>query len=150
MQLLAVALGEPNHAEHFCGQLAPSLPCLTSISNDPYYEWGLTQYTAKDFLVQGLKLASATKKAKSKGTRRARRPATLPWHRAFIVDTGVSSVAPTMARWPAMIRRLTICWRRPKSQTATVGLDQNGLRCGRHPDRHQNETHPPFHSYLTM
>ncbi|MBK8025459.1 MAG: hypothetical protein IPK19_29710 [Chloroflexi bacterium] len=62
---------------------------MTSTSNDPYYEWGLYQYTAKDFLVQGLKLASATKKAKSEGHSQGKATGDIAMGTgAFIVDTG--------------------------------------------------------------
>jgi peroxiredoxin len=67
LQVVSVALGEPKHAERYCGELAPSQTCLASTTNDPYYTWGLYQYTAKDMIVNGIKLLSATQKAKSAG-----------------------------------------------------------------------------------
>ena len=54
LQLLAVGLGEPKHAARYCGKLAPSQTCFAATANDPYYEWGLYQYTAKDMRLENL------------------------------------------------------------------------------------------------
>lgn len=67
LQLLAVGLGEAKHAERYCGKLAPSQTCFASTTNDPYHEWGVYQFTAKDMLVNGLKLVAATQKARANG-----------------------------------------------------------------------------------
>lgn len=89
MQLLAVALGEARHAERYCGELAPSQTCFAATTNDPYYEWGLYQYTVKDFLVNGLKLASATQKARANGQTQGEATGDIAMSSGtFIVDTG--------------------------------------------------------------
>ena len=65
--MLAVGLGEAKHAERYCGKLAPSQTCFASTSNDPYYAWGVYQFTAKDILVNGIKLLAASQKARANG-----------------------------------------------------------------------------------
>lgn len=67
LQLLAVGLGEPKHAERYCGKLAPSQTCFAATSNDPYHDWGLYQFTARDMLANGIKLVVATQKARANG-----------------------------------------------------------------------------------
>lgn len=67
LQLLAVGLGESKHAERYGGKLAPSQTCFAATTNDPYYEWGLYQFTARDMLANGLKLVAATQKARANG-----------------------------------------------------------------------------------
>jgi hypothetical protein len=67
LQLLAIGLGEPKHAERYCGKLAPSQTCFASATNDPYHEWGIYQFTAKDTLMNGLKLMAASHQARANG-----------------------------------------------------------------------------------
>jgi hypothetical protein len=67
LKLLAVGLGEPKHAERYCGKLAPSLTCYASTSNDPYTAWGLRRGTVGEFLGTGLRLMGATLKAMRNG-----------------------------------------------------------------------------------
>lgn len=43
MQVVAVAMGQPKHALHYCGSLAPSVNCLTQEDAQPYFAYGLTQ-----------------------------------------------------------------------------------------------------------
>ncbi|MDL1902302.1 hypothetical protein FBR02_16215 [Anaerolineae bacterium CFX9] len=43
LQLIAVGIGEPKHAVHFCGRLAPSLYCLTDKDAASYREYGLQE-----------------------------------------------------------------------------------------------------------
>lgn len=41
--MIAIGLGKPEHAVHFCGKLAPSLTCLTNEEPDLNHVYGLTQ-----------------------------------------------------------------------------------------------------------
>ena len=34
-------MGEPKHAAHYCGKLAPSLRCLTHETPEPYFAYGV-------------------------------------------------------------------------------------------------------------
>ncbi|SRR5690606_13339197 len=36
-------MGEPKHARHFCGKLAPSITCFTDETTLPYETYGLQQ-----------------------------------------------------------------------------------------------------------
>lgn len=36
-------MGEPKHAERYCGKLAPSITCLTNETTKPYETYGLQQ-----------------------------------------------------------------------------------------------------------
>src|SRR5262245_16265907 len=38
---VAVSLGEPKHAAHFCGKLAPSVDCLVNKTNEVHFAYGL-------------------------------------------------------------------------------------------------------------
>lgn len=67
LKLLAVGLGEPKHAERYCGKLAPSLTCFAATSNDPYMAWGLRRGTVGEMLGTGFQLMGATFKAMRNG-----------------------------------------------------------------------------------
>jgi peroxiredoxin len=43
LQVVSVAMGEPKHAERYCGKLAPSMTCLTNETTMPYETYGLQQ-----------------------------------------------------------------------------------------------------------
>jgi hypothetical protein len=58
LQVIAVGLGEPKHAERYCGKLAPGLPCLTSTANDPYYAYGIQRGGIKQIFNPNLYKAS--------------------------------------------------------------------------------------------
>ncbi len=62
-QIINIGLGEPKHAERYCGKLAPSYPCFAATSNKPYYLWGLQHGTAGDYLSNAGKLLTASVKA---------------------------------------------------------------------------------------
>jgi len=59
LRITAVGLGEPKHAQRYCGKLAPSIDCLTQTTTEPYYAYGLRQATAKELLSVSLFTASA-------------------------------------------------------------------------------------------
>jgi len=40
--VIAIGLGEPKHAERFCGKLAPGITCLTDSTNTSHTAYGLT------------------------------------------------------------------------------------------------------------
>lgn len=63
LQVVALAMGQPKHAAHYCGRLAPSLRCLTQETSAPYIEYGLTQAGLGQFftptvLIKGLGAAA--------------------------------------------------------------------------------------------
>jgi peroxiredoxin len=62
-QLLALGLGEPKHAERYCGKLAPHLTCFADTVNDGYYAWGLRQGTMAEMRAQGFNILKASAKA---------------------------------------------------------------------------------------
>lgn len=66
-QLLALGLGEPKHAERYCGKLAPHLTCFADTSNDGYYAWGLRQGTMSELAANGFNVLKASAKAMLKG-----------------------------------------------------------------------------------
>jgi peroxiredoxin len=43
LQVVGVAMGEPKHAERYCGKLAPSMTCLANETTLPYQTYGLQQ-----------------------------------------------------------------------------------------------------------
>lgn len=40
---MAVGIGEPKHAVHYCGRLSPSLNCLTDTGTEAYSQYGLRE-----------------------------------------------------------------------------------------------------------
>ncbi|MBP7997736.1 MAG: redoxin domain-containing protein [Chloroflexi bacterium] len=44
LRIIAVGLGEPKHARHFCGKLAPSLVCHVDQNEKAYKQYGLTEF----------------------------------------------------------------------------------------------------------
>jgi peroxiredoxin len=67
LQLVALALGEPKHAERYCGKLAPGMKCFADDKNDGYYAWGLRQGSPREFFSQGLNVLKASAKAFANG-----------------------------------------------------------------------------------
>lgn len=66
-QSLAVGLGEPKHAEHWCGRLAPSIPCFADTTNEAFYTFGLRQGTTGEALQNAFGIAVASAKALTDG-----------------------------------------------------------------------------------
>jgi peroxiredoxin len=62
-QLLALGLGEPKHADRYCGRLAPHLTCFADTVNDGYYAWGLRQGTREQLAEHGVEVMKASFKA---------------------------------------------------------------------------------------
>lgn len=63
LQIVAIGLGEPKHAAHFGGRLAPSVLCLTNEKPDLYDAFGIAQgnrlrMIAPDALAAGARAAS--------------------------------------------------------------------------------------------
>jgi len=67
LQLLAVGLGRPEHAAHYCGRLAPSQTCFVDTTNDAYYAFGLRQGTAGEALQNAFNIAKVSAKAIANG-----------------------------------------------------------------------------------
>lgn len=67
LQLLAVGLGRPEHAAHYCGRLAPSLTCFADTTNDAYYAFGLRQGTITEAIQNALNIAKVSAKALANG-----------------------------------------------------------------------------------
>ncbi len=51
-------MGQPKHAERYCGKLAPSMVCLTDEKTVPYQTYGLQQGKLKDLLSPSVIAAS--------------------------------------------------------------------------------------------
>ena len=43
LQVIGVAMGQPKHADRYCGNLAPSMQCFTDETTHPYETYGLQQ-----------------------------------------------------------------------------------------------------------
>lgn len=67
LQLVTLALGEPKHAERYCGKLAPDLECLADDKNDGYYAWGLRQGANGEMFKHSLDILKASAKAAASG-----------------------------------------------------------------------------------
>lgn len=67
LQLIALGLGKPEHAERYCGTLAPSHACFADTTNDAYYAWGLRQGTLTEGLANSINILRASAKAARKG-----------------------------------------------------------------------------------
>jgi peroxiredoxin len=67
LRLVTLALGEPKHAQRYCGKLAPHLDCFASDNNEGYYAWGLRQGTTAEFMEHGMDVMKASLKALASG-----------------------------------------------------------------------------------
>ncbi len=67
LQLLALGLGRPEHAERYCGRLAPSLTCFADTTNDAYYAFGLRQGTMTEAIQNAFNIAKVSAKAVADG-----------------------------------------------------------------------------------
>jgi len=65
LKVVALALGEPKHAERYCGKLAPSIDCYCNQEADVYEAYGLQRAGLTSLLNPGL--AKATMRAASRG-----------------------------------------------------------------------------------
>lgn len=68
-QVINIGLGEPKHAERYCGKFAPSFTCYAATSNDPYLAWGLRRPTGSEALATAIPLIGATLGAMARGMR---------------------------------------------------------------------------------
>jgi peroxiredoxin len=59
LQVVSVAMGEPKHAERYCGKLAPSITCLTNETTMPYETYGLQQGKLGELMSPAVVVASA-------------------------------------------------------------------------------------------
>ena len=88
LQLVALGLGRPEHAERYCGELAPGHTCFADSTNDAYYAWGLRQGTLTEALANSVNILRASLRATANGQRQG--SATGDTHMlpgTFIVDT---------------------------------------------------------------
>ena len=58
LQVVSVAMGEPKHAERYCGKLAPSITCLTNETTMPYETYGLQQGKLGELMSPAVVVAS--------------------------------------------------------------------------------------------
>ena len=65
--MIALGLGKPEHAERYCGTLAPSLTCFADTTNDSYYAWGLRQGALTEGLANSINIMRASLKAARNG-----------------------------------------------------------------------------------
>lgn len=63
--MVAVALGEPKHAERYCGSLAPSIDCYCNKTAEVYEVYGLQRAGLTGLLNPGM--ATAALRAASRG-----------------------------------------------------------------------------------
>ncbi len=50
MQVIAISMGEPKHAQRYCGRFAPHIDCLVDNSTRAYDAYGLSRGGTKEFL----------------------------------------------------------------------------------------------------
>jgi len=67
LRIVNIGLGRPEHAERYCGKLAPNLTCFAATDNEPYYAYGLRQSTTGELLKTGIGLLRATATAMRAG-----------------------------------------------------------------------------------
>jgi peroxiredoxin len=69
LQVVSVAMGEPKHAERYCGKLAPSITCLTNETTMPYQTYGLQQGKLGELISPAVVVASvrALRRGSSQG-----------------------------------------------------------------------------------
>lgn len=56
--LQAIGLGEPKHARHFCGKLAPHVNCHVDLDKEAYATYGLKQFGLAGIMNLGMYQAS--------------------------------------------------------------------------------------------
>lgn len=64
--MISVAMGQPKHAERYCGKLAPSITCLTDETTRPYETYGLQQGKLTELISPAVVAASV--RALSRGS----------------------------------------------------------------------------------
>lgn len=64
LRIVAIGLGEPKHARHFCGKLAPHLTCYVDQDKTAYQTYGLRQGGLKELASPSVVLATARAIAK--------------------------------------------------------------------------------------
>ncbi len=67
LQVITVGMGEPRHAERYCGKIAPSVKCLADESHEAYYTYGLHPGGLKE--LASLNVLKAGLRAYSTGAR---------------------------------------------------------------------------------
>ncbi len=83
---MAVALGEPKHAERYCGKLAPSIDCYCNQTTEVYEAYGLQQMSVLGMLNPAMYKASL--RASSAGHRQGQATGdTRMLPGTFVVDT---------------------------------------------------------------
>jgi peroxiredoxin len=58
LQIVGAAMGQPKHAERYCGNLAPSMTCLTDETTLPYQTYGLQQGKLTELISPSVAAAS--------------------------------------------------------------------------------------------
>lgn len=59
VSLTAVGLGEPKHAQRYCGQLAPSVTCLCNQTKEAYTAFGLARGSFMQLVGPGVLINAA-------------------------------------------------------------------------------------------
>jgi len=67
LQIVAVGQGEAKHAQRYCGNLAPSIVCLTDTATDPYHTYGLRQATMREGAANSIAILKASLQAAARG-----------------------------------------------------------------------------------
>ncbi|MBN1287021.1 MAG: redoxin domain-containing protein [Anaerolineae bacterium] len=58
LQIIGIAMGQPKHAERYCGKFAPSITCLTDETTLPYQTYGLQQGKLAELISPAVVFAS--------------------------------------------------------------------------------------------
>lgn len=67
LQVVTVGMGEPKHAERYCGKIAPNVQCLADESHEAYYTYGLAPGGLKE--LASLSVLKAGRRAYKTGAR---------------------------------------------------------------------------------
>ncbi|MGQ0604684.1 MAG: AhpC/TSA family protein [Anaerolineales bacterium] len=70
LSLAAIGIGEPKHAERYCGQLAPNVTCLCNKTLEAYRAFGLKEGNALQ--LAGLKVLLASARTAARGITQGR------------------------------------------------------------------------------
>lgn len=70
MQVIAVGIGRPTHAERYCGKLTPNTTCFTDETTDSHQAYGLSQSSLKS--LASLAVIKAGRRAIASGSRQGK------------------------------------------------------------------------------
>jgi hypothetical protein len=86
LSLAAIGIGEPKHAERYCGQLAPSMTCLVNKTLEAYRAFGLKE--GNPLQLAGPKVLLASARTAARGVTQGRNTGnTFMLGGVFVIDS---------------------------------------------------------------